>query len=300
MNRRVILEAENISKIYEIGKYVEVRALKNVNLKIYEGEIIIIMGPSGSGKSTLLNILGTLDKPTNGKIYLNNRDITNLSERELASVRLNEMGFVFQAYNLISTLTALENVMFPMVLAKKYTLKEIRERATELLELVGLGERLNHRPIQLSGGQQQRVAIARALANDPSIILMDEPTGNVDVNSSAIILKIIKMLNKFFGTTFIIVTHNPEIAVISDRIIYIRDGKLYETKKIPKINLNRKIDEKKILRLQMSLLKNELKRLKYLVDRNEIDTDTYLTIVEKTRLRIERIEKILSSDIHEK
>ena len=239
-----VIKLKNITKIYTSGKGIEVKALDNVNLTVYEGEIVIIMGPSGSGKTTLLNIIGTLDKPTNGRIILDGIDVTHLPEKKLYNIRLEKIGFVFQFFNLVSTLTALENVMLPMILLGKVSEREAREKAEELLKIVGLGDKLHSRPIQMSGGQQQRVAIARSLANDPSIVLMDEPTGSVDVISEAVILRLIQILNKYMGTTFVIVTHNPEVSLIGHRIVYIRGGKIYETKEIPKINLENALDEK--------------------------------------------------------
>ena len=194
MNKPVV-KLINVTKVYDVSKEVSVRALDNINLEVYEGEILCIMGPSGSGKSTLLNIMGTLDRPTSGKVIIDDIDVTDLSEKELTRLRCLKLGFVFQMYNLISTLTALENVMLPMFFSGRYTLKECKERALILLKLVGLEKWAYHRPSQLSGGQQQRVAIARALANEPSVILMDEPTGAVDIASAASILRLVRCLN---------------------------------------------------------------------------------------------------------
>jgi len=224
---RVIVKLEDVYKVYRIRSY-EVHALKNVNLEVREGELLIIMGPSGSGKSTLLNIIGTLDRPTGGRVILDGVDIMQLSEDELSYIRCKKVGFVFQFFNLINNFTALENVMLPLVLSGDYTLKEAKEKAIELLRLVGLERFMNNRPSQMSGGQQQRVAIARALANDPSIVLMDEPTGNVDVEAATKILSLINWLNKTYGHTFLVVTHNPDIAAIGTRVLYIRDGILYK------------------------------------------------------------------------
>jgi len=224
---RIVVKLENVSKIYRIRSY-EVHALKNVNLEVRKGELLVIMGPSGSGKSTLLNIIGTLDKPTKGGVILDGVNIMQLSEDELAYIRCKKVGFVFQFFNLINNFTALENVMLPLVLSGDYTVKEAKEKALELLRLVGLEKFINNRPSQMSGGQQQRVAIARALANDPSIVLMDEPTGNVDVEAATKILSLVNWLNKTYGHTFLIVTHNPDVANIGTRVLYIRDGMLYE------------------------------------------------------------------------
>jgi len=224
---RVVVKLEGVSKVYRIKSY-EVHALKNVNLEVREGELLVIMGPSGSGKSTLLNIIGTLDRPTKGGVILDGVNTIQLNEDELAYIRCKKVGFVFQFFNLINNFTALENVMLPLVLSGDYTVKEAREKALELLRLVGLEKFINNRPSQMSGGQQQRVAIARALANDPSIVLMDEPTGNVDVEAATKILSLVNWLNKTYGHTFLIVTHNPDVAAIGTRVLYIRNGVLYE------------------------------------------------------------------------
>jgi len=290
-----VIELRNISKIYRMSQTVSVEALKDVNVKIYPGEIVIIMGPSGSGKSTFLNIVGTLDRPTSGRVYLEGVDVTDLPERELYDIRLRKIGFVFQFFNLISTLTAIENVMLPMILLGELSEKEARERALELLKIVGLGDRINSRPIQLSGGQQQRVAIARALANNPSIVLMDEPTGNVDVVSEAIILKLVSILNKYFGVTFVIVTHNPEVSVIGHRIIYIRGGRLFETKEVPKISLDQPIDERRIIRSELKFLKLELVRLRKELHKGIISRDEYLARAREIEEKVHRIRRLISN-----
>ncbi len=225
-DRKIVLECRNLVKTYSFGE-TRVEVLKGVNLRVYEGEIIVIMGPSGSGKTTLLSILGTLERPTSGEVIIAGTDVTKLSEEELTRFRLERLGFVFQTYNLLRNLTAVENVMFPMLVSGSYTFKEAREKAFELLKLVGLEKHADKYPGQLSGGQQQRVAIARALANDPEIIFMDEPTGNLDAKSSARILSLIKILNEIYAQTFMIVTHNPELTVFASRVIYIRDGTVY-------------------------------------------------------------------------
>ncbi len=225
-DRKIVLECRNLVKTYSFGE-TRVEVLKGINLRVYEGEIIVIMGPSGSGKTTLLSILGTLERPTSGEVIIAGTDVTKLSEEELTRFRLERLGFVFQTYNLLRILTAVENVMFPMLVSGSYTFKEAREKAFELLKLVGLEKHADKYPGQLSGGQQQRVAIARALANDPEIIFMDEPTGNLDAKSSARILSLIKILNEIYAQTFMIVTHNPELTVFASRVIYIRDGTVY-------------------------------------------------------------------------
>lgn len=218
-----IIRVENVRKIYRMGE-TEVRALDGVSLTVEEGEFLIVMGPSGSGKTTLLHLMGCLDKPTEGEIYIASTPVSKLSDAQLAKVRNKMIGFVFQQFNLLSRLTALENVELPMIYAG--VPKSLRrKKAKELLELVGLGDRLHHRPTQLSGGQMQRVAIARALANDPVVLLADEPTGNLDSKSGEEILKIFSELNER-GQTVVIVTHDLEVASRGDRIIRMRDGKI--------------------------------------------------------------------------
>ncbi|MEM4700075.1 MAG: ABC transporter ATP-binding protein [Candidatus Nezhaarchaeales archaeon] len=222
--RKVMVKTINLSKVYRRGK-VEVPALVDVNLQVTSGEIVGIVGPSGSGKTTLLNLIGGLDRPTKGKIFVNDVDITSLNERELAKYRLKVVGFVFQFYNLIPTLTALENVELPMALAG-VPKSERRKRAFELLEMVGLEARAGHKPDELSGGEQQRVAIARALANNPAIVLADEPTGDLDSKSARSLMSFVRRLNKENGQTFIIVTHDPIVVEACTRVYNIRDGRI--------------------------------------------------------------------------
>jgi len=202
---------------------IEVHALRGVSLKIEDGECVTIMGPSGSGKSTLMNVLGCLDSPTEGSYHLHGKDVSTLSDTQLAHIRNKEIGFVFQTFNLLPRTTALRQVELPLVYAG-VGLRERRRRAKEALEAVGLGDRINHRPDELSGGQQQRVAIARALVTGPSIIMADEPTGNLDTKSGDEVLRIFKRLNQEDGITIIFVTHDPEIAEYGSRTIHIRDG----------------------------------------------------------------------------
>ena len=198
--------------------------LIDINLEIYEGEFAAIMGPSGSGKSTLMNILGCLDRPTTGEYYLYDREVAQLSDDELAEVRNKKIGFVFQSFNLLPRMSALENVALPLVYAN-ISSKERRERAISMLEKVGLQDRMQHKPNELSGGQRQRVAIARALINNPAIIMADEPTGNLDSKSSEDIMEIFAQLNEQ-GKTIIVVTHEQEIALKTKRIITVRDGRI--------------------------------------------------------------------------
>ncbi len=220
----MIIHVEHLSKVYRMGK-VEVPALRDVNLEIEEGEFLAIMGPSGSGKSTLLNIIGCLDKPTGGRVFIDGANTASLSENELAEVRRDKVGFVFQQFNLIHSLNALENVSLPMFFAGVKRSERLK-RAEELLAKVGLRERMHHKPMEMSGGQQQRVAIARALANDPKIIIGDEPTGNVDTEAGNVIMGILGDLNRE-GKTIIVVTHDPGIAAHAKRVIRMRDGRLF-------------------------------------------------------------------------
>lgn len=212
---------------------VEIRALDDIHLTIQRGEFLSIMGPSGSGKSTLLNILGVLDQPSSGSYYLEDVDITQLRDKELAQVRNRHFGFIFQSYNLFPELSALENVMVPLMYAGKPRSERIR-RAEELLASVGMGHRLKHLPTQLSGGEQQRVAIARALANNPTLILADEPTGNLATDQGAEIMNILQDLNAQ-GTTVVIVTHDPSISTYGKRLIKLRDGAIVEDQAIAEI-----------------------------------------------------------------
>ena len=222
---KAVFEMKNVKKIYKMGE-VEVKALDDVSFKINSGEFVIIMGPSGSGKSTTLHIMGCLDKPTDGSVYIDGVDVSNLKDKELAKIRGEKIGFVFQQFNLLPRLTAIENVELPMIY-RGIPHHKRKKRAKELLELVGLGDRINHKPTQLSGGQMQRVAIARALANEPSYILADEPTGNLDSKSGKGILEIFEKLNKE-GMTVVIVTHDPELELLGNHLIYLRDGKIQE------------------------------------------------------------------------
>lgn len=217
----MVVETHNLSKIY--GEAVEVRALDNVNLRIYAGELIAIIGPSGSGKSTLLNMLGALDRPTSGEIMINGTALSSV--RDIDHFRSQTIGFIFQTHNLIPTLTARENVEVPMY-ESGLSGRQRHERARELLALVGLGKRVEFMPNQMSGGERQRVAIARALANHPTIILADEPTGNLDTKNTEEIMRLLIELNHSQGVTEIIVTHNREVADLARRVISFRDGRI--------------------------------------------------------------------------
>ena len=218
-----IIEVNNLKKDFYVGD-VTVRALKGINIQIREGEFVAIMGASGSGKSTMLNILGCLDKPTSGEYKLDGISISELNKNELAELRNNKLGFVFQSYNLLSRTSALENVELPLFYNSKVKAKERKERAIAALEAVGLADRMHHMPNQLSGGQQQRVAIARSLVNDPVVILADEATGNLDTRTSYEIMELFQRLNSDQGKTIVFVTHEADIAKLTSRNILFRDG----------------------------------------------------------------------------
>ena len=218
-----VVDARDLKKVYRMGM-VDVFALRGVSVKINKGEIVAIMGPSGSGKSTLMNLLGCLDRPTSGKYILNGKDVSQLSGNDLAFIRNKEVGFVFQSYNLLPRATALSNVILPLRYTRGEKIENAEERAEELLDQVGLKNRISHKPFEMSGGEQQRVAIARALVNRPSILLADEPTGNLDSKSGKEIMDLLVEINKKRGVTLIIVTHAPEIARQTHRLIELVDG----------------------------------------------------------------------------
>ncbi|OIO61739.1 hypothetical protein COY26_03445 [Candidatus Woesearchaeota archaeon CG_4_10_14_0_2_um_filter_33_10] len=218
----ILIELRDVWKIYQMGK-VEVNALRGMNFSVKKNEFVSIMGPSGSGKSTAVNMVGCLDIPTKGEVYLDGKDIAHLPESTLAQIRGRKIGFVFQTFNLIQTLSAKENIILPMIF-QGIPADKREKRAEKLLKLVQLEERMNHKPAELSGGERQRVAIARALANDPDVILADEPTGNLDSKTGQVIMKFLKDLNKKEGKTIIMVTHDSELAKNADRIAYLKDG----------------------------------------------------------------------------
>jgi len=220
-----VVQTKNIAKVYILGN-VEVCALSDINLEISKGEFSSIMGPSGCGKSTLMNLIGCLDRPSSGQILLDGIDVSKVSDNDLAEIRNKKVGFVFQTYNLLPKLTAMENVELPLIYAGANTIQR-KKKSMELLDKVGIADRANHKPTELSGGQSQRVAIARALANDPTIILADEPTGNLDTKSGHEIMELFYNLNKQ-GVTIIMVTHNPEIAESTHRVIHLLDGRVVE------------------------------------------------------------------------
>ena len=224
LNGSLVVRAIGVKKIYRMGDE-EVHALRGVNFSVSRGEYVSIMGPSGSGKSTLFNMIGGLDKPNEGQVYIDEVDIAALNPVELAWLRCHKVGYIFQTYNLIPVATALDNVMLPMTFAGVQA-AEAQDRAVELLKKVGLGERILHKPLEMSGGQQQRVAVARSLANQPTMVLADEPTGNLDKATGLQIIALLKELNESEGVTIITATHDHKMLDISDRIAWVRDGQI--------------------------------------------------------------------------
>ncbi|MDI9394345.1 MAG: ABC transporter ATP-binding protein [Euryarchaeota archaeon] len=219
------IETRDLEKYYTFGSGLRVDALRGVNLKIEEGEFVSFMGPSGSGKSTLLNIIGCLDKPSSGRVFIEGNEVDYRNSSSLVSLRRQTIGFVFQAFNLISTMNAMENICYPMHFNRIPTSRQ-KQRATELLNLVGLGDRMKHLPSELSGGEQQRVAIARALANSPRLILADEPTGNLDSETGKKIASLMRKINQEHGVSFVVTTHDLEMARTADRVVKLKDGKI--------------------------------------------------------------------------
>ena len=235
-DRHAIVRTKGVKKLYAMGTE-EVWALRGVTLEIYAGEYLSIMGPSGSGKSTYFNMIGGLDKPTDGQVYIDEVDVAQLDAYELAWLRCRKIGYIFQSFNIIPVMTALENVTLPMVFAGMST-DEARDKGVALLEKVGLGERVLHRPFELSGGQQQRVAIARAMANDPAIILADEPTGNLDLSTGKEIIDMLKQMNDEYDVTIITATHDMKMLAASDRIVWIRDGRVDRIERREDLDIN--------------------------------------------------------------
>ncbi len=225
-----MIETEDLHKIYRLGN-LEVYALKGVSVSLARGQFVAVMGPSGSGKTTLLNMIGALDRPTSGRIFIDGRDMTRMSEGELTNLRRHQIGFVFQFYNLIPVLTAFENVELPMLIAGARK-RERQGRALKLLQMVGLSHRADFRPEELSGGEQQRVAIARAIANGPSVILADEPTGDLDTKTGGDVMSALRTMSRKEGVTVVVVTHDPVVAEMTDRILLMRDGMLIGEKRM--------------------------------------------------------------------
>ncbi|MFP7754629.1 ABC transporter ATP-binding protein [Thermodesulfobacteriota bacterium B35] len=236
MNEHIIVRTTNVTKSFQLGRH-ELQVLKGISLKIAAGRYISIMGPSGSGKSTLFNMIGGLDKPTSGKVFIDEVDIAQLDAYELAWLRCRKIGYIFQTFNLIPVMTALENVTLPMIFAGTGN-DEAMERGMELLRLVGLDQRHSHRPSELSGGQQQRVAVARALANNPAIILADEPTGNLDLKTGEEIIGLLKQMSSERGVTIISATHDFKMLNVSDEVIWIRDGRIDKIEQRDELNIS--------------------------------------------------------------
>lgn len=295
-----MIQLKNLTKTYDLGE-VKVHALRNVNLTIYEQEFSAIMGPSGSGKTTLLNMVGALDLPSSGRVVVDGVDITDFSEGEISDTRCKKIGFIFQFFNLVPLLTAIENIELPILFSGELEARQARERAKELLVLVGLGHRLYHRPAELSGGEQQRVAIARAFANKPAIILADEPSGNLDRITGIEILQLMKRLNREEGQTFIIVTHDPAVAGVAERLIYVIDGRI--AKQRPrgvappddilmsemKINQEKELSHLRFLKKQIEIIKRDL--LIFNQRRHEIDPVLFRKIKEEYHGMLEDLRK---------
>jgi putative ABC transport system ATP-binding protein len=269
--QKLSVKVVEVEKIYRLGEN-KVHALRGINMELEKGEFVAFMGPSGSGKTTLLNLIGVLDKPSKGKIYIDGIDLTTLKEKDLTKLRRNTMGFIFQFYNLIPVLSAFENVELPMLIAGVPT-KARETRARELLEMVGLGNRLYHRPDELSGGEQQRVAIVRALANRPSIVLADEPTGDLDSKTGKEVVQALRDLSSHEGATVIVVTHDPTIASMASRVFEMRDGML----------IKEHSNEKTLSPTQESLTENEGVR--------QVQGDQTLTTTERKRPLFENLHQ---------
>lgn len=231
-----IVRTRGVKRVYQMGK-LSLEALKGIDMEVQRGEYISIMGPSGSGKSTLFNMIGALDKPTEGKVYIDEVDVAQLDAYELAWLRCRKIGYIFQTFNLIPVMTALENVTLPMIFAGLAT-DEAIDKGVDLLTLVGLGERVQHKPLELSGGQQQRVAVARALANDPAIVLADEPTGNLDRKTGREIIELLRKLNQEKQVTIISATHDLKMLDVSDRILWVQDGRITKNQRRDELDLD--------------------------------------------------------------
>ncbi|NHI93189.1 MAG: ABC transporter ATP-binding protein [Candidatus Lokiarchaeota archaeon] len=299
---KTMIKLKNIRKIYDLGE-VKVEALKGVSLEVKEREFTVIMGPSGSGKTTLLNMVGALDLPTSGRIIVDGIDITDFSEDQVGYIRCKKIGFIFQFFNLLPLLTAAENVELPMLFKGELTPAESTARAKELLTIVGLGDRIYHRPSELSGGQQQRVAIARSFANNPSLILADEPTGNVDTLTAVEILRLMKRLNREEGQTFVIITHDPGVAGVASRSIYVLDGEIalslppgvappsdHIAKRMYE-DINVKIQKISKLKVQIEQFKSDLNL--FLKRKNEIEPSLYHRTKDEYVRRINDLQKTI-------
>lgn len=301
-----MIRLRNVRKVYDLGE-VKVHALRGVSLIVKEREFTCIMGPSGSGKTTLINMVGALDSPTSGRIIVDGVDITDFSEDQVGDIRCRKIGFVFQFFNLLPLLTALENVELPMMFLGEMTPGEASARAKDLLTTVGLEKRLYHRPVELSGGQQQRVAIARAFSNNPSLILADEPTGNVDTMTGVEILRLMKRLNREEGQTFVVITHDPGVAGVSSRSVYVVDGRitdsLPEGVAPPSDHIAKRMYEPTDVKItKIKKLKAELESYQrdfqlFLKRKNEIDPILYRKAKNDFILRINQLQKTILAAI---
>ncbi len=225
---KAMIQTFDLTKIYNITEGIEIRALNGVSINIKKGEFVSVMGPSGSGKTTLLNMIGALDNPTSGAVYINGTNVAHMDDERRTELRLKEIGFIFQFYNLVPVLSAYENTELPMVFADK-TKQEIEKNVNKFLDLVGLSDKKDHLPSELSGGEQQRVAIARSLCNEPSILIADEPTGELDTKMGMEIIKLLRELNLELNQTILMVTHDPMVGALAERMLKMRDGKIIET-----------------------------------------------------------------------
>ena len=228
LDPNAMIQTFNLTKIYNITEGIEIRALNGVSIDIKKGEFVSVMGPSGSGKTTLLNMIGALDNPTSGAVYINETNIAHMDDKQRTNLRLKEIGFIFQFYNLVPVLSAYENAELPMLFAAR-TKEEIKRNVNKFLDLVGLNEKKDHLPSELSGGEQQRVAIARALCNEPSILIADEPTGELDTKMGMEIVKLLRELNLELDQTILMVSHDPQVGALAERVLKMRDGKIIET-----------------------------------------------------------------------
>ena len=288
------VELQSVDKVYRLSPGVEVNALRGVNLAVRKGDFISIMGPSGSGKTTLLNIIGTMDRPSRGRLKIDGVDVTDMNEGRLADFRCVKMGYLFQFFNLISTLNAVENVKLPMILSGRYTEGEADQRARELLGLVALEESVwRSRPVQMSGGERQRVALSRALANEPALILMDEPTGALDTVTGAKVMKLAQMLNEFSAQTFIVVSHNPMVARVARKVYYIRDGKLYENPPESLMRFEAELsyaERRALIANQLRLLKESLLTLERRWESGGMGRESYAATKLRIMNQLERIK----------
>ncbi len=289
------IEVEDLVRVYRMGQ-VEVRALRGLNMSVREGELVSVMGPSGSGKTTLLNILGGLDRSTAGQAKVGDVDLTFLSRKQLIMYRRNVVGHIFQTLNLVPTLTAAENVALPMIVSK-VPRNDRRSRVDELLEIVQLSDRMHHKPDELSGGEQQRVAIATALANDPPIVLADEPTGELDSETSKVIVDFLVRINQKFSKTIILVTHNPLVAAATERILRIDDGVIkasYTPAELERDAEGRTVSFVDQLRQRIRKLEKEMERLDEQFRNQAIDGDKYVD----ERMRLKAAIRGLEDEIH--